>query len=935
MSRRAPRTIRIGTLGETEVAADFERLGWGAIFNSRHDIGTDLLLSARTEQGVDLGLLVGAQVKTGRSFFASPTQPKRGEPEGWWFRDKSRKHVDSWAGHVLPHLIVLRDQEASCSYWAHVTQEAIKSTGRGAKVLIPKANRVDEANRGALVQVARSIGGSTSSWEQSAWEGMTPPATDAFRYALIAPRLLAPHPNLGFGEPITPEQGVALLVQGRARNYEAFAGRHESVPDLNGARVHANWKWRFVGALAHRILNEDPSALLDLINEAPDAGCRSAVTVAAACALLDKDRPDDALHLLETTISAGQMSPVDDAWLVVQRAQLCMEVGRIDEAREAALEVQKVRAKAPSDATAGALAGAAAALLFNVSPWESAELKNAISSGDTVVTWWRSQTVRRGLDALVERSFKEWARTRGVTIAAEDTVAVQLISASMLANHAADHGGWRHLAALAGEATLLELDRHADPNDVALGVASLIRAGNSDAVKHAVRHLVADGPAVALSQVAKDLRFEQATRTTAFAELTFLEHAGGVLERGVADEATRFLLDCIHKPPKYRAFVKRTSPTYLVDVQLVESLAGVVPAASRRLQRSVARRITELPSQRQQIVAMAWRKVVLALPPDAWSEKVARQAKPPARRHESSLQLALLGVAAPYDEGAKRSLRERAHRGSLGAVVSLGNISSLPPSVVNAQVEKVAEAVTDQVLEARQGTWGMPAYDLGEALVLFNFWHPNSARWGPLLELLAEPRASAEQKIGALTALANSPKEIPVAIWPELGKTALAIASGELVRGPSLFEPGDQLTGRATILAMELGAIDLEDSPDPYLDLLTGEYRQRIWAANIAARLGRLPDFGVLVALTDDAHPAVRAAAAAGLAYHAASGDGGELVLSALRRSISDPGMLAPRAVARQLAAVDVRGPASEAMLRELSAHSVAEVAEAAQGKEL
>ena len=64
MPRTAPAARQLGNLGETEVTAALSG-SVAAMSNARDDIGTDLLLSARTEQGVDLGLLVGAQVKTG------------------------------------------------------------------------------------------------------------------------------------------------------------------------------------------------------------------------------------------------------------------------------------------------------------------------------------------------------------------------------------------------------------------------------------------------------------------------------------------------------------------------------------------------------------------------------------------------------------------------------------------------------------------------------------------------------------------------------------------------------------------------------------------------------------------------------------------------------------------------------------------------------
>lgn len=49
--------------------ANFELLGWGAVENTTHDLGTDLFLMARDNRRFDLGLLVGAQVKNGPSWF--------------------------------------------------------------------------------------------------------------------------------------------------------------------------------------------------------------------------------------------------------------------------------------------------------------------------------------------------------------------------------------------------------------------------------------------------------------------------------------------------------------------------------------------------------------------------------------------------------------------------------------------------------------------------------------------------------------------------------------------------------------------------------------------------------------------------------------------------------------------------------------------------
>ena len=69
---RAPRNEATGSSGESEVLAQFERLGWGGVIDSRHDTGTDLYLRPRDARRYELGAVMGAQVKTGPSYFKSP-----------------------------------------------------------------------------------------------------------------------------------------------------------------------------------------------------------------------------------------------------------------------------------------------------------------------------------------------------------------------------------------------------------------------------------------------------------------------------------------------------------------------------------------------------------------------------------------------------------------------------------------------------------------------------------------------------------------------------------------------------------------------------------------------------------------------------------------------------------------------------------------------
>jgi hypothetical protein len=80
MAMQAPKTEATGTSGQSFVKAHFEKLGWGVMPNPEHDLGTDMLVQARDDAGIDLGLLLGVQVKSGPSHFKEPYR----KAARWW-----------------------------------------------------------------------------------------------------------------------------------------------------------------------------------------------------------------------------------------------------------------------------------------------------------------------------------------------------------------------------------------------------------------------------------------------------------------------------------------------------------------------------------------------------------------------------------------------------------------------------------------------------------------------------------------------------------------------------------------------------------------------------------------------------------------------------------------------------------------------------------
>ena len=145
-------------------------------------------------------------------------------------------------------------------------------------------------------------------------------------------------------------------------------------------------------------------------------------------------------------------------------------------------------------------------------------------------------------------------------------------------------------------------------------------SGDEGALKLAVQHLVADGPASAVTLAAADVRLD-ATRTTAPSGLALLQHGGDLLDEETADRTVDWLLAALKDPT---SFVKRTSALYVVELRLVETLAAL--AAHPNAQKVLVDHVIALSGQQDQMMAISWARVVRALPDEAWNAETARSA---------------------------------------------------------------------------------------------------------------------------------------------------------------------------------------------------------------------------------------------------------------------------------------------------------------------
>lgn len=535
-----------GSVGESEVEAKFKRIGWNPVRNSSLELGTDYLIEARDLDRRPRGLIVGAQVKSGASYFGRAVRGSDGTVSGWWYYESDIGHFDDWVTHGLPHLLVLHDLDTSTSYWVHVTASAVESTGQGCKVLVPASQTVDGAHADDLFAVACKQKAAPPI-EGTAFFGAADASSPArrLRHALITPRLVAPHPNAGTDEPIDASQAVALLSQGRLRELIQFAEQHPSVPDPRSSSAGCDWTWRLVEAIWTWAMTDAVDHLEDVLESARTRDAAAASGVLLGCAQQRLERHEDALAVLDGLESRNDLLPVDHAWVLVQRGRVRAEVGNIAGARSDAAGAQRRLAGDEDDITVSALAAAAAWLLFATArlvPQSADEailsLPEALTASDTAVSWWRSQRVSWGLQAAEDEWFKSWAQDRSYTlIGGGEPNAFDLFAAEFSADITGEHGSWRAMSALAARQRLMRAATTSDPAfELAEGLDALRRSGDHRSLKLALERLHRDGPLVAVSASVNKIPMSGWTHTTALPNFEALSLVGDLVTEESASE---------------------------------------------------------------------------------------------------------------------------------------------------------------------------------------------------------------------------------------------------------------------------------------------------------------------------------------------------------------------------------------------------------------
>ena len=126
-------------LGVAATELFFAKKGW--LFREQfvHDWGIDAHVEI-VRKGLPTGELIALQIKTGPSYF-------KGEDDDNVPFVTDAKHIRYWTGHSMPVVVVLYQPNTKQMYWQHITKETAISTGTRWKVLVPKTQSFDNAER--------------------------------------------------------------------------------------------------------------------------------------------------------------------------------------------------------------------------------------------------------------------------------------------------------------------------------------------------------------------------------------------------------------------------------------------------------------------------------------------------------------------------------------------------------------------------------------------------------------------------------------------------------------------------------------------------------------------------------------------------------------------------------------------------------------------
>ena len=896
---RASKESSTGGVGVTEVAGLFERIRWAPVENpDRHDLGTDLLVAVRDPRRFDRGALIGVQVKGGTSWFSEPVLEDSGEITGWWHRNDS-EHFDYWIKYQLPHLVVLYDINDRVGYWVHVTSDRCESTGKGCKIFVPKTNTISERDAPKLLGIALAQRGSIS-LEGTNFDAASTrvPPCDRLRYALLIPRLVAPHGNSSASRALEPEEAIALLVLLYIPRLTERLEKSRDWPNIDKAPLNKDWRWQFAFALWRFIAYEDRSGLGDIRPNAVREDWRAALTALLAAAELHVGDPLAGSSLVAQELARDMAAPIDHAWLHLHASCLAAEAGERDTSRSHASQAISALAGIGDDPTASLLSGIAYRALFNLTSWKDDidSISESLRAGDNAGSWWRDQQLRWALDAAALSQFRKWAKDASSRWDAEPPMQ-QLLPSMFMALFSADRVG---LAAAESRLGRFGAQCADTDDEFRSAFARLLKSGDKTSVLLAGRRAWLFGPALALAELSADCIPKNVSPICEEAFLEFWRQFGDL---GVSSAADDMVLWCLRRTAEQMVDKESRSDGPRIAT-LLAAIKGALEACSAPIRERVAAELPAVPVHwihMREFCSVA--EVLNRLAPGVLDAQLFLTLADRGPEHSDLARL--LGLSAKL--GSKIALvrlLEAAKAGNLSAAAIAFDDGALTGEVAEHVAQTLAQSLEKERQEAARGTFRF-GWPVDRCLFLLNLSlsFPHLGRWNDVMAYLGDCAVIADHKEASVYRIMHEFAHLPEAAAKLLPLQLDGLRSSRF-RPANCFDTraeGRSAAGLASFVQFGLGDqsdLDVEAFVSSALVSDAGD-RQIAWRV-----LGKLSppgyDFPALLSLGDD-DPSVRDAAARFVARRVDEGADTPTLRRAVERICGDGGVLLPGALVSEL----------------------------------
>lgn len=762
-----PSEDQLGETGQAAIVLFFNDLGWGPLTTGKHDLGTDIFVQVREEvrterdrRLVDLGMMLGVQVKTGDSWFGEPAT-KYGRP-GWWFRERDHRHEDYWVNHHIPHILIMQNEARDVQVWARLDRNSIETTGAGIRVFVAADHIIGEVAASEwtdMVTEARKL----QSFEGSRWSfniAQVPPS-EWPRYALLASRIVAPHPNRGRSDAINWAEAVALCIQATPERWSHFADQHPDVPSPADARDNSDAGWRFASAIYDWITGS--SGALEALGTASfNDELRVAHSICLALVAEDRDDWIGAAGILQSEVRSAVRS-VDQAWLLVQLGWADFEMGHIDKAREAFTSSIAMHAAFPSSLVNSAIRSAGILAMFDAAPGLSGDVEAAVTAADNTLSWWQTQQLESALNPFLRRSFSSWAKDQSISIGASDTTHNELVGAEIGGRLIGNRRSSRYSAYLRAIANLsLPNGEHARPEGQ---LETLRAAGYSKDLSLAIHRFRADGPLDVVAEYMSGVTVGRVTTTSHDADLDSLKTAGSYLSDEDAREWIDFLLAELADRPKT---LRRFNLQFSIANRDIDAIGGLqLSLTSTDWQRLISW-TTRLPENSSRLIEAPLTALLRNLPDDERRKASSAIASRLGElNNESWVRTLLMDVISTLNPNAREEVSAHILQGKLADLPNGFLINSLTDAEASALLNECTAVLTSYEGQINSGGFGGPDVYLIPAQIAV--YGPPSTRndaWTIVANGIGSREVLQERKSSALDYLAEHADAIP-AVWKE------------------------------------------------------------------------------------------------------------------------------------------------------------------------